>query len=229
MASKLKNSSIPGQLYINLNGEKELYKEEKIQICKPYQSRRYWEKLKEFLDKSGKFSQTWHLYLALRDTPEPKDFEDNPEKELAYNYHIYLMTDKHGCNNQDELFSKAAKEWDEYRDSFEALKKAAIEANVDPRITEGYKKTFMSAFAREDWDGPCRREFYRNKFVKKALLKFKKNPYGYVEPINIREMEKAFAENESYKVNFKKKREKAKARDRNNRAARMNPKNKGPS
>ena len=223
----------PGQFRLDTEktNKAEIYEERPIE---DEPASNYWKAFKDFLDKSGKFAQTWHLYLGIQDDPDLGELEHKKErleemgqsdpeleKELeGVKYHLHLMTVMHECMTLKELYKKAEKEWGEFKTSLHILIDRAKKAGVDPRIAPSYEKRFMACFVHEGYDGPCRREFYRKRYVRKYLEWIKENPTP-PKVVNIREIEADFGQDEAFKKSFMKKRKKAKDRDHETRGQRM--------
>lgn len=184
--------------------------------CKPYHARKYYEAFRDFLKKSGVFGRTWHLYKAIMDDPDLNelqwrlDHENMSEMERkrvteirdAVKNHLYVMKNKQYCKTPEELYAKAEAEWNEYKRSLNWLITCAQRANVPFAADENKKKDIMISFFHLDdrVRGSARRDYYREKYVNKALKAIEKT--GYYPPMSIYDMEKAFKNDKEWQERF---------------------------
>lgn len=212
-----KASATPGQFRLDIEDPSlDGIVEMQPYVCKPYHSRKYYEAFREFLKKSGIFGRTWHLYKAILDDPNLEElqwrldhesmseFERKHVTEIrdAVKNHQYVMREKQHCDTKEELFAKAEKEWSEYRRSLTWLMTCAQRANVPFAADDKKIKDIMICFFHLDDKvrGNVRREYYREKYVNKAMKAINKT--GYYPPISIYDMEKAFKNDKEWQERF---------------------------
>ena len=201
----------PGQFRLdieggNLNG----YVEQRSYACNPYAARAYWDAFKEFLNASGAFSRTWFLYKAINvEDPDPE--------------YLKIMVEKHACANPDELFAKSSKDWDNYKRKLNTLISKAEKAKVPINLPKGeenqakYKRNILISFVLLDdcIRGSARRQFYREKYIDRALNRIKSK--GYADPVSIYEMENAFKADQKWQEHYLADQERRKEKEREKR------------
>lgn len=214
-SSSGKDKNIPGQFCLDINVNDATLDgliEQQPMKCSPYYSRQYYEAFKEFLKKSGSFGRTWHLYKAIEGDPEESQInwrlnhETLSEKDREYlesaRDRLKVMREKQHCDTMEELFAKASNDWDSYKKSLKWLITCSARANVPITADDKTMKNIMISFFHLDdrIRGNCRREYYRDKYINKAIKTINKS--GYYPPISIYEMEEAFKADKDWQERF---------------------------
>ena len=195
--------------------------EEKKPSCTPEQAKGYWKAFQKFLEFSGSFTRTWHLYsqikddsdvsylsgqLSRRDLSEVEKAEYDDRLRRALNHQDSMKIQ--GCDNLDELSMKASKDWQEYRKTFNRLLECSKEVGFSFELNEDEKDAIMLHFVILDDKvrGNCRREFYKERYVTKAIKAIEKT--GFFQPVSIEVIEKAFQADKTYQKLYYRKRRK---------------------
>ncbi len=215
-----KNNNFPGQLRFNLDGNLDqdllaLIEEKPVETtsqpkqertCTPEASKAYWESFKEFLDASGVFARTWNLYKQIKIDPSVKELDaqlndmnlspDKKEqikeiKEGVVRREI-AMRQKMQCDTPEEVFVKAHNDWNRFKSKFNTLIEKASKADVSLALSTEEKREWMLNFVLLDDAhlGSKRRNFYKDKYVERALKSLEKT--GYAEPISMIDIEKEY-------------------------------------
>ena len=210
---------IPGQYYLDLKEGKRLV-EQRPQLCKPYYAQRYWGAFKEFLDASGVFNRTWYLYKQISDDPSPEELKRKID-EAAYSGNeslrlhlegclddvvkrLSIMKARQGCDTETELYAKAEKEWEVYKQKLKDLvyyaEKAKVPINIQPDTKEFRNVMLSFVLLHEKVRGSCRREYYRKKYVDAAQNSI--NQTGYSDPISIYVIESEYQKDEKWQEKY---------------------------
>lgn len=155
-------NKVSGQLEFLPGGE---LREERPRKCAKVYSAIYWRCFSDFLNASGVFSRTIHLYYAVKDEPRPEELErflgevylepqqrKETEEELEkLSAHYHIMRESYHCDSPKELLKKAAKDWQAYEHALRALFCAAVNARVPhyvyivaPKNDDGGKKSYVA-------------------------------------------------------------------------------------
>jgi len=211
-----KGSPVPGQYRLDIEGGQ--YKgtvEQRPQLCKPYYAKKYWESFRDFLNASGAFGRTWHLYKQILNDPRPEELmhdinvcnspEERSRLENQLNgvlERIKVMKTRQKCETLDELYAKAESDWNVYKRSLDTLLSYARSANVPIVADDRLKRNIMICFVLLDDKirGACRREYYRKKFVNRSLKNCEK--FGYADPISFYKMEEEYKADIAWQENY---------------------------
>ena len=193
--------------------------EERQRICTPYESVRYWMAMKEFLDSSGRYARVFHLYETMSNDPTDEEIEQIPDFEKrkqvreAVHRRRNVMLQNYRCKNVVSLGYVKERRYNEYLKALVELLSAAEAANVNPHIDKEEYDPFLDRFVLLDETnlGACRRDFYKDCFLDKAIKEIEGKPFtAYVEPVSIRAIESAFAHADKYKEKYETNRKKRK-------------------
>ena len=222
---KCKNDT-PGQFHLEIidadlrNIIKKRDNSEKLDIkkpsCTPEQAKEYWESFMKFLKCSGFFARAWHLYnliksdpdvaflrrqLERRDLTEAEKAEYNSQLKRALD-HLDNMKTRLECESVEELRDKIGQIWEEYEKVFDRFLKSSKKAGISFDPDDETKEAVMLYFVLLDDEirGNCRREFYKERYVTRALKSIKKT--GYFEPVSFEEIETAFIADKAYQEKY---------------------------
>ena len=155
-------NKVSGQLEFLPGGE---LREERPRKCAKVYSAIYWRCFSDFLNASGVFSRTIHLYYAVKDEPRPEELErflsevylepqqrKETEEELErLSAHYHIMRESYHCDTPKGLVKKAAKDWQSYEHVLKELFRAAVNARVPhyvyivaPKNDDGGKKSYVA-------------------------------------------------------------------------------------
>lgn len=164
----------------------------------PEISRKYWDAFKEFLDASGVFSRTWSLYKQVKKDPSIEELNEQlSDDSLSPEKHAEIEEIKEGvvrrevamrskmfCETPDDVFVKAHNDWNKFKSKLNRLIELAAKANVSFALSVEDKREWMLKFVLldEEHEGSKRRNYYKDKFVERALKSLDKT--GYAEPIS---------------------------------------------
>ncbi len=191
-----KNSNFPGQLCIDVTGKNNgRYVEAREMHCSKDASKKYWNSLKEFLDMAGAFSRTWHLYRSVKDIDTSLPDHKLPPEQVK---RLDIMRMRQNCKTVHDLAIKSNDEGIKLRGKLRWYLSCSMAAGVGLIMPEdedaAHKKEndILNSFvSRHDLvRGDLRREYFREKYLKKAQKEI--DEYGYSDPIGIVEMEEAF-------------------------------------
>ena len=217
----------PGQLSLDIsdgNAKKDLV-EVRPRLCSPNESKNFWKAFEAFLDESGAFSRTWYLYRSIKDSPSEKELHERLNNRSITTHELDIVRDQlkrydimrknHRCNTVEDFEVKLSNDRQRYKSALEHLLQFAAMAGVKPNIPDKYsndekvknealriRNNILNAFVVLDDKirGSARRQYYRDKYVNKALKEIKK--FGYSDPISIGDMEKAFNKDVKWQDQF---------------------------
>lgn len=180
--------------------------------------RSYWIAFKDFLLASGVVARTYNLYKQAKidqtvdveaikrelvsGNLSPDEYKRKRDQLRGIEKRQSVMIDYYKSLDVSVVAVKAEKDWDDYKKAFNTLIECAAKANIAFSFTEKQKITWMYKFAfykyaypglnskRQVYNGPKRREFYRTKYVNKALKEISEK--GYSEPISLLDIEQEF-------------------------------------
>lgn len=216
---KKKDKNIPGQLsftFSNIDDDLlEIIEENPAKItsppksertCTPEESKAYWEAFKAFLDASGVFARTWHLFQQVTKDPLVADLDKelgspnlSPEKREQLKEiregvvrRENAMREGMHCKTPEEVKVKAHNDWERLRSKLNTLIDKASKANISIALNKEEKREWMLNFTLLDdkHQGSKRRNFYKDKFVERALKSIEK--VGYAEPVSLMDIEAQF-------------------------------------